>query len=229
MLTNLRFRRKDTRMVNRINGLDGYMRKRVVIVDESEFANLLKLILDSSKRYNIVSIFSSMEDAIPALKKTKPDILITDLELEGMPGLEGLRQIHDVYPSVEVIVCTNIFSPDTLMASFSNGALGYILKDECYNHIVQYLDQLVKGGAPLSPTAARQLIESFRKNPSSPLSFRETEIVRLLAKGNTYSQIASSLQISNETSKTHMRNIYKKLGVNSKALALQRVMEDRLI
>jgi DNA-binding NarL/FixJ family response regulator len=95
--------------------------------------------------------------------------------------------------------------------------------------IVQYLDQLVKGGAPLSPIAARQLIESFRKNPVSPLSFRETEVVRLLVKGNTYTQIASSLQISKETSKTHMKNIYKKLGVNSKSLALQRVMEDRLI
>lgn len=205
------------------------MRKRVVIVNDAEFATLLKVILDSSKRYNVVSIFSSMEDAIPELKKVKPDILITDLELNGMTGLEGLRQIQHVYPSVEVIICTNVSSPDTLMESFSNGALGYILKDECYNQIVQYLDQLVKGGAPISPTAARLLIESYRKNPASPLSFRETEIVQLLAKGNTYSQIASSLQISKETSKTHMRNIYKKLGVNSKALALRRVAEDRLI
>jgi DNA-binding NarL/FixJ family response regulator len=212
-----------------INGLNGYMRRRVVIVDEAEFSNLLKLILDASKRYNVVSIFSSMEEAIPELKKLKPDILITDLELNGMTGLEGLRQIQNIYPSVEVVVCTNIFSADSLIESFSNGALGYILKDECYNQVVQYLDQLVKGGAPLSPTASRQLIESFRKNPTSPLSFRETEIVRLLAKGNTYTQIASSLQISKETSKTHMRNIYKKLGVNSKALALQRVMEDHLI
>ena len=216
-------------MVNGINGQNGYMRKRVVIVDEVEFAGVLKFILDSSKRYNVVSVFSCMEDAIPELKKVKPDILITDLELNGMPGLEGLRQIQKVYPSVEVVICTNIFSPGTLIESFTNGALGYILKDECYNQIVQYLDQLAKGGAPLSSTAARQLIESFRKNPASPLSFRETEIVQLLAKGNTYSQIASSLQISKETSKTHMRNIYKKLGVNSKALVLQRVMEERLI
>ena len=206
-----------------------YLRKRIVIVDDVDFTNLLKLILDSSKQYNVVSTFESMEDAIPAFKKLKPDILITELELNGMPGMEGLKQIQQIYPSVEIVICSNIFSPDILMESFSNGALGYILKDECYNQIVQYLDQLVKGGAPLSPTAARQLIESFRRNPTSPLSFRETEIVRLLAKGNTYSQIATSLQISKETSKTHMRNIYKKLGVNSKALALQRVMQDRLI
>lgn len=212
-------------MISSIN----YLRKRVVIIDDIEFSNLLRLILDSSKQYNVVSVFSSMEDAIPALKKLKPDILITELELNGMPGMEGLRQIQQAHPSVEVVICTNIFSPDILMESFSNGALGYVLKDECYNNIVNYLSQLGKGGAPLSPTAARQLIESFRKNPASPLSFRETEIVRLLAKGNTYSQIASSLQISKETSKTHMRNIYRKLGVNSKTLALQRVMEDRLI
>jgi len=212
-----------------INGLNNYLRKRVVIVDNAEFANLLRVILDSSKRYNVVSILSSMEDAIPELKKVKPDILITDLELNGMTGLEGLRQIQRVYPSVTVIICTNIFSLETLIESFSSGALGYILKDECYNQIVQYLDQLAKGGAPLSPTAARQLIESYRKNPVSPLSFRETEIVRLLAKGNTYSDIASALQIAKGTSKTHLRNIYKKLGVSSKVLALRRVMEDRLI
>lgn len=224
MIPNLRY--KKSKMVNR---MESYMRKRVVIVDEPEFANLLKFILDSSKQYNVVSVFSCMEDAIPELKKLKPDVLLMELELNGMPGLEGLRQIQSVYPSIEVVICTNIFNPDIVLKAFSNGALGYILKDESYNLIVQYLDQLVRGGAPLSPTAARQLIESFRKNPVSPLSFRETEVVRLLVKGNTYSQIASSLHISKETSKTHLRNIYKKLGVNSKSLALQRVMEDRLI
>ena len=114
-------------MINRIDGLNGYMRRRVVIVDEPEFGNILKFILDSSKRYNVVSVFTSMEDAIPELKKVKPDILITDLELNGMPGLEGVRQIQQVYPSVEVIICTNIFSPATLTESFSKGALGYVL------------------------------------------------------------------------------------------------------
>lgn len=216
-------------MINKINGSTSYMRKRVVIVDESEFTNLLKFILDSSKQYNVVSVFRGMEDALLAFKKLKPDILITDLELNGMSGLEGLRQVQQLYPSIEVIICTNILSPDILVESFSNGALGYILKDECYNQLIPSLDQLVKGGSPLSPVAARQLIESFRRNPASPLSFRETEVVRLLAKGSTYSQIASSLQISKETSKTHLKNIYKKLGVTSKTLALQRVMEDRLI
>jgi DNA-binding CsgD family transcriptional regulator len=95
--------------------------------------------------------------------------------------------------------------------------------------VLNYLDELIEGGSPLSPIAARFLVESYRRNPSSPLSFRETEIIRLVAKGNTYTQIASSLSISKETSKTHLKNIYKKLGVNSKSHAIKRVVEDRLI
>lgn len=215
--------------MNGTNHVNGYLRKRVIVIDEVKFSSLLCQILELSKRYKVVSSFTTMEEALPELKKVKPDILITEVELNGMSGIEGLREIQRYYPSIEVLICTSLYSADTLIEAFASGALGYVIKDESYHNIVDHLDELCAGGSPLSPNAARLLIESYRKNPSSPLSFRETEIVKLLAKGNTYSQIATTLSISKETSKTHLRNIYKKLGVNSKSLALKRVLEERLI
>jgi DNA-binding NarL/FixJ family response regulator len=206
-----------------------HLRRRVVIVDNTVTANIYRYILESSNKYNVVSVYASFEEALSYFKKDKPDVLITEVELDGMSGVEGLREMQQLFPSVEVVVCSNVCALDVITDCFLYGAVGYLLKDESHSRLVSLLDDLMAGGSPISPTAARTLIESYRRNLHSPLTFRETEIVRLLSKGNTYTEIASTLSISPETSKSHIRNIYKKLGVNSKSLALKRVREERMI
>lgn len=209
--------------------INSQLKKRVVIVDETEFAQVCKFLLESTSLCKVVSVYPSMEETIQNLKNDKPDLVITEIELRDMNGVEGISQLRKLYPSVDIIICTNLCNLEIVLEAFAVGAGGYLIKDESLDRLNTYVQDIVRGGGSISPTVARTLIGSYKRNPASPLSFRETEVVRLLAKGNTYSQIASSLKISNETSKTHIKNIYKKLSVSSKSLALKRVMEERFI
>jgi DNA-binding NarL/FixJ family response regulator len=109
------------------------------------------------------------------------------------------------------------------------GACGYLLKQNGIDELVPSLQVLQDGGSPLSPQVARSIVRSIQINELSPLSPRESTVLKLLSQGKTYSSIASALDLSNETVKTHLKNIYKKLNVNSKAQAIQKAMEEQLV
>ena len=204
-------------------------KKRVVVVDDLQAINVLSHVVEHSSSFKFIKGYSSMEEAIKNLRYDKPDIILTEIELEGVSGIDGIFEIHKMNTGIDIIVYSRITSIELVRNAFANGAIGYLLKQEVNMKFMDYLVELIQGGSPISPTPARMLVNSMRRNTASPLSYRETEVLKLLSKGNTYSEMADILCISKDTTKTHLRNIYRKLGVSSRSMVIKVAMEERLI
>lgn len=205
-------------------------KKRVVIVeDDQEIRESFTLIVNSSQRFTVVGAYSNCEDAIGALNREKPEIVLMDIELPGMNGIKGTQIIRDKAPHAEVIMVTVYEDSDLVFEALKAGASGYITKSANYTELLSALEEIVRGGAPMSSRIARMVIDNYHINPNSPLTKRETTILQLISEGKTYTQISEELFISKETAKTHIKNIYAKLQVNSKSEAIAKANHDKLI
>jgi DNA-binding NarL/FixJ family response regulator len=205
-------------------------KKRVVLVeDDQEIRESFSLIVNSSQRFTVVGAYGNCEDAIAALNRDKPEIVLMDIELPGMNGIRGTQIIRDKSPSTEVIMVTVYEDSDLVFEALKAGASGYITKSANYTELLSALDEIVRGGAPMSSRIARMVIDNYHINPNSPLTKRETTILQLISEGKTYTQISEELFISKETAKTHIKNIYSKLQVNSKSEAIAKANHDKLI
>jgi DNA-binding NarL/FixJ family response regulator len=203
-------------------------KKRVLIVeDDAEIRNSFVLIVNSSEKFGVVNAYGSCEDAIKHLGQDKPDYVLMDIELPGMNGIQGTKIIKDKSPNSEIIMVT--VYEDNVFEAMKAGATGYITKSANHLELLSALEEISKGGAPMSSKIARLVIDNFHINPNSPLTKRETEILTLISEGKTYTQISEELFISKETSKTHIKNIYSKLQVNSKSQALAKAAQEKLI
>jgi Response regulator containing a CheY-like receiver domain and an HTH DNA-binding domain len=206
-------------------------RKRVLIVeDDQEIRNSFSLIVNSSPKFFVVNGYGSCEEAIKQLHNDKPDIVLMDIELPGgMNGIHGTKIIKEKMPHADIIMVTVYEDSDLVFEALKSGASGYITKSANYMELLTALDEIVRGGAPMSSKIARLVIDNFHVNPNSPLTKRETEILQLISEGKTYTQISEELFISKETSKTHIKNIYSKLQVKSKSEALAKASLEKLI
>jgi DNA-binding NarL/FixJ family response regulator len=205
-------------------------KKRVLVVeDDAEIRNSFSLIVNSSQKFMVVSAYGKCEEAIEHLHKDRPEIVLMDIELPGMNGIQGARIIKDKAPHTEVIMVSVYEDSELVFEALKAGASGYITKSANYLELLSALEEITKGGAPMSSKIARMVIDNFHVNPNSPLTKRETEILQLISEGKTYTQISEELFISKETAKTHIKNIYSKLQVNSKSEAIAKANQERLI
>lgn len=205
-------------------------KKRVLLVeDDQEIRNSFTLIVNSSQKFLVVNSYGNCEDAIAALNRDKPEIILMDIELPGMNGIQGTKMIKDKSPHIDVIMVTVYEDSELVFEALKAGAAGYITKSANYLELLTALEEIVKGGAPMSSRIARMVIDNFHVNPNSPLTKRETEILQLISEGKTYTQISEELFISKETAKTHIKNIYSKLQVNSKSEAIAKANLEKLI
>ena len=197
-------------------------KKRVLIVeDDPEIRSSFTMIVDSSQKFTVVNGYGNCEDAIKHLHTDKPDIVLMDVELPGgMNGIKGTKIIKEKSPDADIIMVTVYEDSEMVYEALKSGASGYITKSANYMELLSALDEITRGGAPMSSKIARMVIDNFHLNPNSPLTKRETEILQLIAEGKTYTQISEELFISKETSKTHIKNIYSKLQVRSKSEAI---------
>jgi DNA-binding NarL/FixJ family response regulator len=154
---------------------------------------------------------------------------MVDLELPGINGIEAISQIKEKSPKTECVIVTVYEDSELVFKGLKAGASGYIIKNANYLEIISALEEITKGGAPMSSQIARMVIQNFHVNPNSPLSSRETEVLKLIAEGKSYTQISEELFISKETARSHIKNIYVKLNVNSKSEAIDRARKDHLI
>jgi DNA-binding NarL/FixJ family response regulator len=207
------------------------IKKRVLIVeDDKEIRNSFLLIVNSSEQFSVINAYGSCEEAIKHLNQDKPDIILMDIELPGgMNGIQGTKIIKDKYPTADIIMVTVYEDSDLVFEALKAGASGYITKSANYRELLSALEEIMRGGAPMSSKIARLVIDNFHVNPNSPLTKRETEILQLISEGKTYTQISEELFISKETSKTHIKNIYAKLQVRSKSEALAKANLEKLI
>ena len=197
-------------------------KKRVLIIeDDPEIRSSFTMIVDSSQKFTVVNGYSNCEDAIKHLHTDKPDIVLMDVELPGgMNGIKGTKIIKEKSPNSDIIMVTVYEDSEMVYEALKSGASGYITKSANYMELLSALDEITRGGAPMSSKIARMVIDNFHLNPNTPLTKRETEILQL---------ISEELFISKETSKTHIKNIYSKLQVRSKSEAIAKANQDKLI
>ncbi len=207
-----------------------YFRSRIVIVEDNDVVrDGFALIINSISNYYVVNSYDNAEDAIKYLKKDKPDVILMDLELPGMSGIEAIAAVKKINPSIEILVNTIYENSELVFQALCAGATGYITKNTNHTELLNAIRETIQGGAPMTSNIAKMVVKSFQKNPNSPISARETEVLELLAQGKSYSMIAKDLFITKETAKSHIKNIYAKLQVNSKSEAIAKATRDKLI
>ncbi len=203
---------------------------RISIVEDNEVVRVgYALLIGSVGGHEVVSTYSNCEDAIRHIIRDKPDIILMDLELPGMSGIEGIQKIKKLLSRVNIIVITVHANSELVFQALCAGACGYITKNAGHTKLLDAINEVQNGGAPMSTNIARMVVQSFQKNTDSPLTPRETEVLELLSKGKSYTVIADELFVHKETIKSHIKNIYFKLQVNSKADAIEKALKDRLI
>lgn len=203
--------------------------KIVIIEDNEPVKDGFALIINSQEKYSVVNTYTNCQDALRNLKKDSPDLVITDLELPGMHGVEGIKRILKEKPNTIILVISVHEDSRMVFDALCAGAMGYLTKDTDNIRLLNAIEELLHGGAPMSSKIAMMVVKSFQRNLNSPLSDRETDVLSLLSKGKTYHSIADALFISVETVKTHIRNIYQKLHVTNKTEALKKAEQEKLI
>ncbi len=200
-----------------------------IVEDDEEIRQMLSLIIDRSPGYACKQTYNDCETAIESISKSPTDVILMDIHLPQMSGIEGVRILRDKLPGSDFIMLTIQEDNDSVFKSLCAGATGYLLKDTSPATLLTAIKEVREGGSPMSPSIARKIISSFRPNSESPLSKRETEILDMLCNGDNYKAIADSLFISGHTVRAHIKSIYKKLQVSSRGEAVNKAIKDRLV
>ena len=198
-----------------------------IVEDNDQFRTGLEAIIKGQNEFALMGSYSSAEKALIDLPENPTDIVISDISLSGMRGIEMIVQLKEKMPQTQFMVCSIHDDNDTIFEALKSGASGYILKDPVTaDEIVKAIRDLNNGGSPMSPFIARKVIHSFQKpvisDTNSLLSHREKEVLELLSKGLLYKEIAERLGVTHETVKKHLKNIYQKLHVQNKIEALNK-------
>lgn len=190
---------------------------KVVLIEDYEILrNSLKDIINQEEGYEVIGDFESYEMALPLIKELAPDILLTDITLPGINGIEGIKQVKQLLPHLAIIVVSIHENSQYVFDALCAGAVGYLTKNSGKQKVIEALNQLKLGGAPMSVNIARMVVESFQQKRHNDLTQRENEVLDLLSKGKSYASIADALCLSVNTIKTHVKNIYEKLQVTSR-------------
>lgn len=204
--------------------------KRIIIVeDDNIIRNAFVTLLQQSGDYTVANAYSNAEAAIKNVVDDAPDICLMDIELPGMNGIEAIPKIKSLSPKTQVVVVTVYENDDLVFKALCEGASGYLTKNMPHQKLIESLKELENGGAPMSTNIARMVVSSFHKNRQSPLTARELEVMELLSSGKSYSTIADQLFVDKETVKSHIKNIYLKLEVHSKAEAIEKAKKSKYI
>jgi DNA-binding NarL/FixJ family response regulator len=207
------------------------------VEDDADIRAGWREIINRMPGYQCVADFGSAEMALARLPKNPPDIVLMDINLPGMSGIECTRQLKLQCPDVEVVMLTMFGDRDNLFEALQAGACGYLLKRTTPAGLKEAFEQVLTGGAPMSPKIARQVVQFFQKRrrraPANKvsielesLSIREAEVLSLLSQGDAYKKIAAELDITIDTVRTHIRRIYLKLHVNSRTEAVVKLFQS---
>lgn len=198
-----------------------------IVEDLDEVRDGLKNFISLSQDFKVLSTFKTAEDAVNDLPKLRPDIVIMDINLPGMNGIECIRQVKDKSPGSQFMMFTVYENDEKVFEALKAGASGYLLKNTGLVQLIESLKELYNGGSPMSANIARKLVTLFRNEKKetttiSALSSRENEILQLLSKGLLYKEIADQLAISVSTVRQHIHHIYEKLHVQNRTEAINK-------
>jgi DNA-binding NarL/FixJ family response regulator len=196
-----------------------------IVEDDVRVRGSLVKLIDGAPGFRCVSNHSSAEDALREIPKHKPDVVLMDINLPGINGVECVRQLKPSLPATQIIMLTVYQNTEHIFNALAVGATGYMLKQTPPAELLAAIKEVHAGGSPMSGHIARKIVQSFQKpapdsTGSESLSPREAEVLELLAKGFLYKEIAESMKVTYATVHTHIRHIYEKLHVRSRTEAV---------
>jgi DNA-binding NarL/FixJ family response regulator len=200
-----------------------------IIEDDDTIRNGYSFLIGNAEGYDVISSYSSYDAAAHKIASDKPDVILLDIEMPGISGIDAIPRLKKLLPHTHVLILTVYESEKLIFEALANGASGYLTKNTPSAKIIAAIKEVKEGGGPMSINIAKMVIRSFQKNQESPLSKRETQILEEISVGKSRSQIAKELFIDLETVRSHIKNIYIKLNVNSRADAIKTARENRLI
>ena len=203
---------------------------RVCIIEDDEtIREGYSYLIGNTPGYKVIGAYPSYEDAAKKIAHDDPDVILLDVELPGISGVDAIPKLKKLVPEAYILILT-VYEQDMLIfRSLGNGASGYLTKNTPHDKIIAAIHEVMEGGGPMSAHIARMVIQSFQRNEQSPLTRRGTEILEQIATGKSRKRIAQELFIDLETVKSHIKNIYHKLNVHSKADAIKAAKDNKFI
>jgi len=192
-------------------------------------------LLESTEGFTCAGAFAHCERVLDNIEETHPDVILMDIELPVVNGIEAVKLIRKKYPDIKILMETIFDEDEKIFQSICNGAQGYILKNTPPEGILRAIQEIYEGGAPMTPTIASKVLRLFKSNLTDNsndeynLSSREKEILKCLVEGMSYKMIADTCFISPDTVNGHIKNIYKKLQVHSKSEAVVKALKGKIV
>jgi DNA-binding NarL/FixJ family response regulator len=208
--------------------------KVAVIEDQRDIREGLAMIIRGTDGFRCTDSFRSMEEALQKIGFDLPEVVLVDIGLPGMNGIEGIRLLKECYPNVLLLMLTVYDDDDMIFDALCAGACGYLLKKTRPARLLESLREATNGGAPMSPEVARRVIKLFQDiHPPDRADYKltphEIRLLKLLVEGHNYKTAAAEVGVSVTTVAFHMRNIYEKLQVHSKSEAVAKALRNRLV
>jgi DNA-binding NarL/FixJ family response regulator len=211
------------------------MIKVVIFEDNANLRISLYQLIHGSEGFECSGAFEDCSDLLRNLRNTKPDVILMDISMPGMNGIQAVKVIRDHYPEMKILMQTVFEDDEKIFQSILSGASGYILKNTQPSRILDFIKETYEGGAPMSPPVATKVLKMLGqqtigvKPDNFSLSHREKEILSCLVNGMSYKLIADECLISIDTVRTHIKNIYEKLHVHSKGEAIVKAIKDNIV
>jgi DNA-binding NarL/FixJ family response regulator len=210
-------------------------RLRVAIIeDERDIRECLSVLVNGTPGFSCSGSYRTMEEALEGIRRNVPDVVLSDIGLPGMSGIEGIRILKERHPQLLVLMLTVYDDDDRIFDAMCAGACGYLLKKTPPARLLDSLQEAAQGGAPMSPEVARRVIVLFREirppeRADYELTPHETRLLKLFVEGHNYKTAAAELRVSVNTVNFHVRSIYEKLQVHSRSEAVAKALINRLV
>ena len=205
----------------------------IIFEDNTRLRQSLEILLNDETNFQVVAAFPDCDKADKQVEAFSADLVVMDIDMPGIGGVEGVKRIKDKNPDVKVVMHTVFDDDNRIFDSICAGADGYLLKNTSPLQLVNALQDVMQGGAPMSPFVAQKVFQHFRQAKTDSAQFnltaREKEVLELLVKGNSYKMIAGKMDVSLDTVKKHLQNIYHKLHVNCGTEAVAKALRHKIV
>lgn len=204
-----------------------------IFEDNNDLRDSLAMIIESVADFELAGSFSNAQRLVPKIQQSNPNLVLMDINMPGISGIEAVAQIHELYPQIKIMMQTVFDEEDKVFASLCAGASGYILKNTEPERVLLAIREVAAGGAFFTPGIALKVLSSFQQKRITPeninLTEREKQVLQYLVDGLSYKMIADTIFLSYETVHSHIKKIYEKLHVNSKSEAVVKALRNKLV